>query len=146
MIKFIIYRLTFLGLFMFLSSSSCDKSRYDFPYVPINRSIQIVTLESMIPVGGYAFMYDNEGVNGLLIRRNFEGQYFVYDRTCTYEPDYSCKVGEDSTSTLHVSCPCCESQYFLDETGDAFVTKGPSRYPLIRYNAVVNGGFLRVYN
>lgn len=146
MIKSILYRLIIVGLFLFLSSSSCDKNRYDFPYVPINLNVQIVTLESMIPVGGYTFMYENAGVNGLLIRRNFEGRYFVYDRTCTYEPDYSCAVAEDTTSMLHIACPCCKSQYFLDETGDAFVTRGPSKYPLVKYNAFVNGGFLRIYN
>lgn len=146
MIKSLIYKITFLAGFLFLSSSSCDKNRYDFPYVPINLNIQIVTLEATIPVGGYAFMYEERGVNGLLIRRNFEDRYFVYDRTCTHEPDYSCAVTEDTTSMMHVSCPCCGSQYFLDETGDAFVTRGPSKYPLVQYNATINGGFLWVYN
>lgn len=146
MIKSISYKITFLILFMFLSSSSCEKNRYDFPYVPINLKIELVRLYSTIGAGEYAYMYDNHGVHGLLIRRNFSDEFFVYDRTCTYEPDYSCAVTEDTTSNLHVSCPCCDSQYFLDESGDAFVTRGPSKYPLVRYQATINSGFLWIYN
>jgi Rieske Fe-S protein len=146
MLKTIIYKLTLLFLIMFLSSSSCDKDRFDFPYTPINLNIDLVSLYATIGAGEYAFMYDNYGVNGLLIRRNFDNQFFVYDRTCTYEPDFSCAVDSDTTSSLHISCPCCNSQYFLDETGDAFITRGPARYPLVRYNATINGGFLWVFN
>ncbi len=146
MFKSLLYKITFLFLFMFFSSSSCNKDRFEFPYTPINLNIELVYLYATIGPGEYAFDYDNRGVNGLLIRRNFNDQFFVYDRTCPYEPDFSCAVESDTTSSLHVSCPCCESQYFLDETGDAFVTRGPSKYPLIRYNATINGGFLWVYN
>lgn len=146
MMKSLLYKSGFIIAFLLLSSSSCDKNRYEFPYVPINLNVELVTLYANIGPGEYALMYDNVGVNGLLIRRNFDNQFFVYDRTCTYEPDYSCSVGQDTTSTLHVSCPCCGSQYFLDETGDAFVTRGPSKYNLVRYNATVNGGFLWIYN
>jgi len=146
MIKLILYKITFLILFMFLSSSSCEKNRYDFPYVPINLKIELVRLYGTIGAGEYAYMYDNHGVNGLLIRRNFSDEFFVYDRTCTYEPDYSCAVTDDTTSNLHVSCPCCDSQYFLDESGDAFVTRGPTKYPLVRYQATINSGFLWIYN
>ena len=142
----LLHKIALFVFLLFLSSSSCDRDRYQFPYVPINLNIDLVYLDANIGPGEFKLMYDNVGVRGLLIRRNFEDQYFVYDRTCTYEPDYSCSVGPDTTSSLHVSCPCCGSQYFLDETGDAFVTHGPSKYPLVRYNANINGGFLWVYN
>lgn len=146
MIKSIIVKISFLILFVFLSSSSCEKNRYDFPYVPININVELVRLYGTIGPGEYEYMFENEGVNGLIIRRNFSDQFFVYDRTCTYEPDYSCAVTDDTTSTLHVSCPCCSSQYFLDESGDAFVTRGPSKYPLVQYDATINSGFLWIYN
>ncbi len=146
MIKSLLNKIIFLFLFIFLSSSSCDKNRYDFPYVPININIEMVTLYANVGPGEYSFMFDNAGVNGLIIRRNFSDEFYVYDRTCTYEPDYSCAVTDDTTSMLHVSCPCCESQYFLDESGDAFVTRGPAKYPLIQYQATENGGFLWIYN
>ena len=146
MLKSILYKLIFIAGFMFFSSSYCNRDRYEFPNVPINLNIDLVSLYANVGPGEYEFMYENVGVNGLIIRRNFSDEFFVYDRTCTYEPDYSCEVDHDTTSTLHVSCPCCGSQYFLDETGDAFVTIGPSKYPLVQYNASVNGGFLWVYN
>jgi len=131
---------------LLLSTGSCDKNRFEFPYVPINLSINLVILDNTIGLGQHTFDYDEVGVNGLIIFRNHSDEYFVFDRTCTYEPDYSCSVENDTTSFLHLTCPCCESQYFLDESGDAFVTRGPSRNSLVRYNSFVNGGFLRVTN
>ncbi len=125
---------------------SCDKNRFEFPYIPVSLNIDLVSLYSTIGTGQHAFMYDEVGVNGLLIFRNHNDEFFVFDRTCTFEPDFSCSVDNDTTSFLHLSCPCCESQYFLDESGDAFVTRGPSRYSLVRYRSFINGGFLSVSN
>ncbi|MCK4920679.1 MAG: hypothetical protein KAS71_06515 [Bacteroidales bacterium] len=141
----LIKSILFVAVFLF-SNISCDKNRFEFPYVPISLNIDLVYLNSTIGLGHHAFLYDEVGVNGLLIFRNHSDEFFVYDRTCTYEPDHSCSVEDDTTSFLHLSCPCCESQYFLDETGDAFVTRGPSRYSLYKYNSFFNGGFMRVTN
>ena len=135
-----------LTFFLF---NSCNKERYQFPYIPINLNISLSMLDSQIGPGEHAYLYDDEGVNGLIIARNFDDQYFVYDRTCTYEQDYSCSVDNDTTSIFHLSCPCCESQYFLDpsdDLGEAYVTRGPTRYSLKKYSSFKNGGFLTVVN
>lgn len=131
---------------LLLSTAACDKNRFEFPYVPISLNIDLVYLYSTIGLGQHAFLYDDVGLNGLIIFRNHSDELFVFDRTCTYEPDFTCSVENDTTSFLHLSCPCCESQYFLDESGDAFVTRGPSRNSMVRYNSYVNGGFLRIAN
>jgi len=128
------------------SNSSCDKNRFEFPYVPVRVSMDLVNLDAIVGIGQHEFLFDEEGVNGLIIFRNHSDEYFVFDRTCTYEPDFSCSVENDTTSFLHLTCPCCESQYFLDESGDAFVMRGPSRYSLVRYNSFMNGGLLTVSN
>ena len=149
-----ILKKTFLKLFLILGLSalmgtSCSKDRYQFPYIPINLNISLSNLDSQIGPGEHAFLYDNEGLNGLLIARNFNDQYFVYDRTCTYEQDYSCSVENDTTSVFHLSCPCCESQYFLDpsdDIGEAYVTRGPTKYSLKKYSSFKNGGFLTIVN
>ncbi|MCF8378584.1 MAG: hypothetical protein K9H49_03340 [Bacteroidales bacterium] len=135
-----------ISVIILTSNISCDKHRFEFPYAPISLNVDLVNIYSTIGLGQHAFVYENEGVNGLIIFRNHSDELFVFDRTCTYEPDHSCSVENDTTSFLHLSCPCCESQYFLDESGDAFVTRGPSRYSLVRYNAFINGGFLRITN
>lgn len=135
-------------IILVFSSNSCERNRFEFPYVPINLNISLSALDAEIGPGDHKFMYENEGVNGLLIFRNYDNEYFVYDRTCTYEPDFSCKVVSD-TIILHVTCPCCNSQYFLDpadEFGEAYVTRGPSKYNLVRYDCFINGGFLTVRN
>lgn len=144
--KYIYIKSLLIASFLLLTTGSCDKHRFNFPYVPVNLYIDLVNLEATIGYGEHDFRYPAEGVNGLIIFRNFSGEFFVFDRSCTYEPDFSCSVENDTTSFLHVSCPCCESQYFLDESGDAFVTRGPSRNSLVRYNSFINGGFLRVAN
>lgn len=140
--------LFFTGLFL-ISNGSCDRNRFEFPYAPINLNISLTILDSEIGPGEHKFMYPTEGVNGLLIARNFSDEYFVFDRTCTYEPDYSCSVVDDSASSFHIMCPCCNSQYFIDpsdENGEAYVTRGPSRYSLIKYNSFIDRGFLTIRN
>lgn len=134
---------------LFLTSISCNKERLDFPYVPINISINLAILDAEVGPGEHKFMYDQEGVRGLIIARNFDNQYFVYDRACTYEKDFSCSVQNDTTSLLHLCCPCCESQFFLDPSdsyGEAYVTRGPARYSLMKYTSFINSGFLVIRN
>jgi Rieske Fe-S protein len=98
-------------------------------------------------VGSYDFFYDDEGVNGLIIFRSYSDEYFVFDRTCTHETDFSCTVERDpENDNIMVECPCCGSKYFLDDSGEAMVFKGPAQYPLVRYNATIDGAFLRIYN
>ena len=74
---------------------SCKKDqRFDFPYVPIN--LYLGLLSDLGNLGqDQSVFWPGYGVNGLIIYRTFEDTYFVFDRTCTFEKDHSCAVEED---------------------------------------------------
>lgn len=145
--KPILFLMIISGMF-FLSTSSCEYDSYIYPDVSIYLNLNLSLWESKIGPGEYMF-YDDEGLNGLIIFRDFNNNWSVFDRTCTYEDDYSCAVEDDTTSSFHLSCPCCGSQYFIDPTdpdGIAYVTIGPSKYNLIQYSCFTNGGTLIIRN
>lgn len=141
------FKISLSSLLLILYCASCDVDNFRFPNVSINLSPGLYTELANLGVGTYGFFYDDEGVNGLIIWRSYSDEYFVFDRTCTYETDYSCAVEEDEdNSNIIVECPCCGSKYLLDDNGDALVLEGPAKYPLVRYNANIDGSFLRIYN
>lgn len=125
-----------------LLASSCKKDDFNFPYVSIHLDLGIYSDLGQLGPGGYIFK-DGYGVKGLIIYMDYENNYYVFDRACTYEKDFSCKV-TSSSSSLAVSCPCCNSQFLLGESTDPI--KGPASHPLVRYNAFVDGSFLRIVN
>jgi len=146
MIKQYSYRILFVCLLIFFSSSTCEKNKYQFPSVSIDIYVNLYSQLANLGVGMFDFYYPNAGVNGLVIYRSFNDEYFVYDRTCTYEPDYSCAVEEDPDNSLLLKCPCCGSMYLLDDSGEAYVIEGPARYNLVRYHAQIEGTSLHIYN
>jgi Rieske Fe-S protein len=146
MIRKLSYKIFLSSLLLTLYCSSCNKDNFRFPDVFINLSAGLYNDLANLGVGSYDFFYDEEGVNGLIIFRSYRDEYFVYDRTCTHETDFSCAVERDPDFNNMVECPCCGSRYLLDDSGDALVSNGPAQYPLVRYNASIDGAFLRIYN
>ncbi len=132
-------------LSLFLLPLSCSKERFRFPYVHIDIYAGIYSDLAGLGVGSYGFYYPDAGLNGLIIYRDYNDEYQVFDRSCTYEPDFSCAVGRDTSNVFLLQCPCCGSQYFIDEN-EAYVFKGPARYSLVRYNARVEGANLHITN
>ncbi len=138
-------RIILFILLLTLPVSSCrKKDRFIFPYVHIDIYALLTDLDANIGPGEAKDYYDNAGLNGLIIYRSLYDGYFVFDRSCTYEPDFTCAVESTSFSGV-VECPCCGSQYLID-VDDAYVLNGPARYPLVQYKAIIDGGFLHIYN
>ena len=130
-------------LFIFLMTPGCKKDIFHFPYAPISLDLGILSeLGQLGP--DEVFFKDGYGVGGLIIYRDTENNYYVYDRACTYEKDFSCKVNKDSSFNQVMECSCCKSRYLLGETADPI--KGPSTYPLVQYNAFIDGDLLRIKN
>jgi len=147
MIKQLLIKAALFIVFFAFTNTSCDKDNYRFPDVSMNIYLGLYNDLGSLGQGSYGFFKDNEGVNGLLIYRTYNDEYFVYDRTCTFEKDFSCAVGEDpENNTVVVTCPCCKSRYLLDESGDAYVFDGPAKYPLVRYQAILEGSNLHIFN
>ncbi len=121
----------------------CKKDVFQFPYVPIHLDLGLLSdLGQLGP--GEALFKDGYGVRGLIIFRDTENRYYVFDRACTYEEDFSCQVNIDTSFAQVMECPCCKSRYLLGESADPI--KGPATYPLVRYSAFIDGDLLKISN
>jgi len=121
---------------------ACNKDTYDFPYVLIRLDLGLYSDLGQLGPGEVLFK-DGYGVKGLIIYRDTDNNYFVFDRACTHEIDFSCAVDTSSFSSV-VECPCCNSRFLLGESADPI--KGPASHPLMRYNAYIDGSFLKIIN
>ena len=124
--------------------AGCDRDEiFEFPYVPINLSLGIISDLGTLGTGQSVF-WPGYGVQGLIIYRSFNDEYFVFDRACTYESDHSCALNDYEGVSGLVKCPCCESSFLVIQEGD--VHTGPASHPLVRYSAREDRGFLRINN
>ncbi len=139
------YRNLLFLVLLFVILPSCKKDKFVFPYVHIDIYAGLYSDLANLGVGSFGFYFQNAGLNGLLIYRNYDDQYFVFDRSCTYEPNYDCAVGKDTANVFLVKCPCCGSEYFIDQDV-AYVFKGPAKYPLVQYNTQIEGSNLHITN
>lgn len=135
-----------LAILMTMNSLSCERDNFRFPYVPVNVYAGLYSDLANLGSGSFGFYYPNEGLNGLIIYRSFDNQYYVFDRTCTYEPELDCATEKDPENSFLIRCPCCKSQYLIDDTGGSMVFKGPARHNLVEYNAVIEGSNLHIFN
>jgi len=125
-----------------LTFPGCKKEVFEFPHVPFRLDLGLYSDLATLGNGNVIFK-TGYGVKGLVIYMDYENKYYVFDRACTYEKDFSCRV--DTTSIAGVlECECCHSKYLLGESSDPL--SGPASYPLVRYTAVIVGDFLRVSN
>ena len=138
-------RLTLFLSLAFLPLSCHEKDRFQFPYVHLNLYAGLYSDLASLGIGSFGFYFDDAGLNGLIIYRDYNDEYHVFDRTCTYEPEFNCAVVRDTANSFLLECPCCGSQYFIDQD-EAYVFKGPARYSLVRYNSFIEGTNLHITN
>jgi hypothetical protein len=86
----------------------------------------------------------NGGVNGIVLYRESDLEFFAYDRTCTMFPEHDEAVVEKPTFFGVFECPECKSTFLL--MNGAEPNSGPARYPLVQYSATVQGDVLHIYN
>jgi len=84
------------------------------------------------------------GVNGIVLYRESDLEFFAYDRTCTMFPEHDEAVVEDPSFFGVFECPKCRSTFLL--MNGAEPNSGPAPYPLVQYNASVQGDVLHIYN
>ena len=136
-------KILLIGFFI-LTTTACNKDRYEFPnaYVDYYLYPNNPEFNGLHFPGGWANI--DGGVNGILIFHDYFDVYIAYDRACTNDPLNSCEqiyVDEENLNTL--SCHCCDAQYFIF---DGAVTQGPAQYALHRYTTSFDGVTLRIYN
>lgn len=143
--KIKIFVVTILILFSF---ATCRKDNFRFPYVTINLSLGIYSDLGDLAAGNIKIFPKASygGVGGLIVYRDFNDDYFVFDAACTYDYINSCHVESKLGSFQELmECPCCKSNFFIDSDG-GYVFKGPAKYPLVSYQSFVDGGFLVIRN
>jgi Rieske Fe-S protein len=128
---------------MILTLASCKKDSFQFPYVPVRLELGLYSDLGQLGPGDVMFK-EGYGVRGLIIYRDTENFYYVFDRACTFEKNFSCSVNKDASFNQVMECPCCKSRYLLGESADPI--KGPSSHSLVRYRAYIDGTLLKIIN
>lgn len=89
------------------------------------------------------------GFGGVMIvvgfDENLNTRYFSYDLACPYEADPKVRVFPNKELDGYAVCPKCGSEYYITD-GWGRVSKGPSKYPLRRYETNFINNFLIVRN
>jgi len=146
MLKFSKIKIFLTSFLIVFSSATCKKDSFKFPYVSINANIGIYSDLGDLGTGSVKVFPKERfgGVGGLIIYRDNNDDYFVYDAACTHDYFDDC-VLEISPDFLELMiCPCCSSSFLLSSEGSVF--NGPAEYPLIEYQAFVDESVLRVFN
>ena len=146
MSKLSIIKIFVVPVLLLVSISSCREDSFKFPYVTINANIGIVSDLGDLASGGLKIFPVSRfgGVGGLIVYRDYNDDYFVYDAACTYDYFDDCSVEiSDSFQELMV-CPCCSSGFLLSSEGNVF--NGPAKFPLVQYQAFIDDNILRVVN
>jgi nitrite reductase/ring-hydroxylating ferredoxin subunit len=141
--KIIAVVLFIVGLSLF--QASCKKNKQYVPYVAIDTYLNL-NLPSYINLNGIGgWTYVSGGNDGLIVYRQTQTVFMVYDRYCTYNVDGSCGAAAVDSSNVTVSCACDGSQY---QIYDGAVIQGPATTNLHVYRADYNesSNTLHIYN
>lgn len=127
-----------------LMLGSCAKELDNFPEVDLFLEIYPNTPKyfNLSSPGGW--VYEEGGVNGLLIYRKNETEFIVYDRACSYKPEDACEQIEvENSGGFSLKDECCGSAFLIT---NGSIINGPAESPLRVYQNSYNGSSLRIWN
>lgn len=144
-------------LFFLISLVSCEnKYKSPIPDVPVEIGLNMLSYD---PTFGSVindtliFTYPRQfppfrvGYGGVLIvvgyDDNLSTRYFAYDLACPYEVDPNVRVYPNEEG--YAVCRKCGSEFFITD-GWGRVSKGPSKFPLKRYQTDYINDYLIVRN
>ena len=126
-----------------IMAPSCETNRGELiPYVTVN--IPLLLYADLADMGVGETKLIQGGVNGIVLYREADLEFYAYDRTCTLFPEHNEAVVEDSTFFGVFECPECKSTYLL--MNGAAPNSGPARYPLVQYRTSLQGDVLFISN
>jgi nitrite reductase/ring-hydroxylating ferredoxin subunit len=138
-------KLCTLFTLLLLLTTACKDDSGRGPVIPdvfVNEQINVNS--QLHPLlrrdGGYAYIPG--GYKGILVVRQNAGQYYAFERACSYDPTASCAQVEVDASNLFIVDDCCGSQFNLEGA----VTGGPAIYGLRRYQTSLSGSVLYITN
>ncbi|MFO7670443.1 MAG: hypothetical protein R6W31_12345 [Bacteroidales bacterium] len=126
---------------LFIPSCQTNKGQL-IPAVKVDIYLLLYADLGDVGIGGSKLI--SGGVNGIVLYRESDLEFFAYDRTCTMFPEHDEAVVEDPTFFGVFECPECKSTFLL--MNGAEPNSGPARYPLVQYKASVQGDVLHIYN
>jgi len=146
MIKVLKIKIFVVTILILFSSSNCKKDNFRFPYIIINANIGLYSDLGTLPMGGVITFPSTRfgGVGGLIVYKESEDNYMVFDAACTYDYIDTCNVKSSESFQELMECPCCHSSFLLSSEGNVF--QGPAKYPLVQYQSFLDGAVLRVVN
>jgi hypothetical protein len=145
-----------IPLFFATCHKAAPGTQGNIPYVTVDFTINIdvPTYQALNEYGGWDTI-PNVGVRGILIVRDFYGNYYAFDRACPYNVAATCskvsvkklgdsiQCGQYSPVKPYNWIPCCNSVYSLEGTR----ISGPTLYGLKQYTVdITNLPLLRVTN
>jgi nitrite reductase/ring-hydroxylating ferredoxin subunit len=138
-------RLCALFALLLTLTTACKDSNGNGPVIPdvfVNEQINVNSqlYPELRQDGGHAYI--SGGYKGILVVRQNAGQYYAFERTCSYDPTASCAQVEVDASNLFIVDDCCGSQFNLQGN----VTGGPAIYSLRRYQTSLSGSVLYITN
>lgn len=125
--------------------SSCNRNNQVVPYVAIDTYLNL-NLPAYINLNGISgWAYVTGGNEGLIVYRQTQNVFMVYDRYCTYNVDGSCGAASVDSTNITISCECDGSQYQLF---DGAVLQGPATTNLHQYRSDYDelNNTLHIYN
>lgn len=137
--------LLLISLLLLILTCDSDKEFY-FPYVSFDMQLGLHT--DLVDLGNLnAKIFKGYGVGGVLIFKASDTEFYAFDMACTYDvASEICPIEEYNNNIIVWECPCCKSQYTLNISGVAYVSKGPAEHSLKRYSTSFDGVYLWVSN
>ena len=138
--------LFFSLLFLFVTGlflSSCESNKGELiPVVKVD--IYLLLYADLGDMGIGSSKVIAGGVNGIVLYREADLEFYAYDRTCTMFPEHNEAVLENPEFFGVFECPECESTFLL--MNGAEPNSGPARYPLVQYHTSIQGDVLHIFN
>jgi hypothetical protein len=120
-----------LSVLVLALSCSPDESDDQIPFVPFPDIVINLGLPEYFPLqsAGNSKILNEGGVKGIILYHNTNGNYYAFERNCSYHPNDACStVGIDATG-FRLTDSCCGS--YFDFEGNPI--SGPAWRPLRRY-------------
>ncbi|MCK5137313.1 MAG: hypothetical protein KAR19_16135 [Bacteroidales bacterium] len=126
-----------------LLTPSCNSNRGQLiPYVRVDIYLLLYADLADLGIGNSKLIQG--GVNGIVLYRESDFEFYAYDRTCTLWPKHDEAVVEDPTFFGVFECPDCGSTYLLMNGGEP--NSGPARHALVQYKTSLSGDVLHISN
>ncbi|MBX7180935.1 MAG: hypothetical protein K1X82_02395 [Bacteroidia bacterium] len=140
------YKLSAIIGLVLLFFPSCTKTppNNGIPYVYVNYDLYLSNPDNVMlqALGNWKYL-NNQGSRGLLVYHKDLGEFMVYDRHCTYNPDGDCGQVSVMSDNVTLYDSCCGSKFLMY---DGSIVNGPAQYPLKAYMVYYNNDILHITN